>query len=344
MSELQIFNYRKNEVRTVMIDGEPWFVLKDVCRVLDISHVKDTADRLDLDEVGQTEVTDRLGRKQTATIINESGLYAVILRSDKPEAKPFRKWVTTEVLPSIRKKGIYASEALSSEKLLAKALLAAQRALEAQKRQMKELEEENLRLLTNTPSAIAWNDGEYQQMLLAAATAGREDYITLLYLGRHAGLQINECFAIDMRTAKEAAEKQSLVVQDTSGYERIIPLPRLIFQRFQWHISNTQDKFFVPRNQTEKEAQAAFQSFFDYYAKWFQHSSKAIPLTFDSLRYAYAMEQYEAFIRSGKSPYEARLAVSKLLGHGRDDVTKIYLASLKESNKGRRQLPEVPHD
>ena len=107
MSDLQIFNYGSNEVRTVMIDGEPWFVLRDVCQVLGISHVKDTADRLDPDEVGQTEVIDSLGRKQTVTIINESGLYAVILRSDKPEAKPFRKWVTAEVLPRIRKEGGY---------------------------------------------------------------------------------------------------------------------------------------------------------------------------------------------------------------------------------------------
>ena len=107
MNNIQIFTYNSNEVRTIQKDGEPWFVLKDVCQVLGISHVKDTADRLDQDEVGQTEVIDSLGRKQTAGIINESGLYNVILRSDKPEAKPFRKWVTSEVLPSIRKHGAY---------------------------------------------------------------------------------------------------------------------------------------------------------------------------------------------------------------------------------------------
>lgn len=107
MNDIQIFIYNRNEVRTIQKDGEPWFVLKDVCQVLGISHVKDTADRLDQDEVGQTEVIDSLGRKQTAGIINESGLYNVILRSDKPEAKPFRKWVTSEVLPSIRKHGAY---------------------------------------------------------------------------------------------------------------------------------------------------------------------------------------------------------------------------------------------
>ena len=84
MNELQIFTYQTNEVRTVQKNGEPWFVLRDVCNTLGISHVKDTADRLDRDEVGQTEVIDSIGRKQTVTVINEAGLYAVILRSDKP--------------------------------------------------------------------------------------------------------------------------------------------------------------------------------------------------------------------------------------------------------------------
>ena len=118
MNDIQIFNYNSSEVRTIQTDGEPWFVLRDVCNVLGISHVKDTADRLDQDEVGQTEVIDSLGRKQTATIINESGLYNVILRSDKPEAKPFRKWVTSEVLPTIRRHGMYATPD-TVEKMLA---------------------------------------------------------------------------------------------------------------------------------------------------------------------------------------------------------------------------------
>ena len=67
-------------------------------------------------------------------------------------------------------------------------------------------------------------------------------------------------------------------------------------------------------------------------------------MTFHGLRHSYAAEQYQRFIQAGSSPYEARLAVSRLLGHGRDDVTKIYLASLKEGDKSRRQLPEVAHD
>ena len=104
MSNIQIFNYQSNEVRTVEMGGEPWFVLKDVCNILGISKYRDTAARLDADERGSVEV-DTLGGTQQVIAVNESGLYHVILRSDKPEAAPFRKWVTSEVLPSIRKNG-----------------------------------------------------------------------------------------------------------------------------------------------------------------------------------------------------------------------------------------------
>ena len=109
-NKIQVWNYEGTEVRTVQIDGEPWFVLADICRELEISHVKYTATRIDEDDLGQTEVIDRMGRSQKVWIINESGLYTVILRSDKPQAKPFRKWVTSEVLPSIRKHGAYMTE------------------------------------------------------------------------------------------------------------------------------------------------------------------------------------------------------------------------------------------
>lgn len=108
MNEMQVFNYKSSQVRTVEINNEPWFVLKDVCAVLDLGSAHKVSERLDEDERNQIPLTDSLGRKQETTIINESGLYNVILRSDKPEAKPFRKWVTSEVLPSIRKTGGYA--------------------------------------------------------------------------------------------------------------------------------------------------------------------------------------------------------------------------------------------
>ena len=118
MSNIRIFNYNSVEVRTIQNDGEPWFVLRDVCNVLGLGTPARVAERLDTDEVSQTHITDSMGRQQEMTIINESGLYNVILRSDKPEAKPFRKWVTSEVLPTIRRHGMYATPD-TVEKMLA---------------------------------------------------------------------------------------------------------------------------------------------------------------------------------------------------------------------------------
>lgn len=105
MENLQVFKYGNNNVRTVEMNGEPWFVLKDVCGALGVNNSRMVADRLD-DEKGVSQI-DTLGGKQNMIVINEPGLYNIILRSDKPEAKPFRKWVTAEVLPTIRKHGAY---------------------------------------------------------------------------------------------------------------------------------------------------------------------------------------------------------------------------------------------
>lgn len=137
MNDLQIFTYQQSAVRTVERDGEPWFVLKDVCDVLNLTTPARVAERLDKDEVSQTHLTDSLGRQQETTIINESGLYSVILRSDKPEAKPFRKWVTSEVIPAIRRHGSYSRKPLTpAEQLLAQANV-----LVEQERRLSALEE-----------------------------------------------------------------------------------------------------------------------------------------------------------------------------------------------------------
>lgn len=107
MNELQVFSYEGKEIRTIQRNGETWWVLKDVCGVLGLSNARMIADRLDEDDVSLAYVTDSMGRRQQTNIVNESGLYNVILRSDKPEAKKFKRWVTHEVLPQIRRHGAY---------------------------------------------------------------------------------------------------------------------------------------------------------------------------------------------------------------------------------------------
>lgn len=104
MSNITIFNHLGNNIRvTTDEQGEPLFVLKDVCNALDLKNISDVASRLDEDGVGTTEVIDNLGRTQKTNVVTEAGLYEVIFMSRKPEAKAFKRWVTREVLPSIRK-------------------------------------------------------------------------------------------------------------------------------------------------------------------------------------------------------------------------------------------------
>jgi prophage antirepressor-like protein len=102
-----IFAFDSNAVRVHKdANGDPWFIATDVCQVLTIANSRDALSRLDDDERGST-ITDTPGGRQELATINESGLYTLILRSRKPEAKRFKKWVTSEVLPSIRKTGGY---------------------------------------------------------------------------------------------------------------------------------------------------------------------------------------------------------------------------------------------
>lgn len=112
-NNVAIYRFEQNEVRMVQKGGEPWFVLADLCRVLELSNPSMVAKKLEADERAKSD----LGlQEKNVTLVNESGMYAVILRSDKPQAKPFRKWVTSEVLPSIRKTGKYETKQLDDLK------------------------------------------------------------------------------------------------------------------------------------------------------------------------------------------------------------------------------------
>lgn len=110
MTDIQIFkNEQFGEVRTIEKNGEPWFVAKDVCGALEIANSNDAISRLDEDEKGVV-LTDTLGGKQKTAIVSEAGLYTLVLGSRKPEAKAFKRWITHEVIPTIRRHGAYATE------------------------------------------------------------------------------------------------------------------------------------------------------------------------------------------------------------------------------------------
>jgi prophage antirepressor-like protein len=110
--QLQIFKYEEdrehlNDLTIIEIDGEVWFVASEVCALLDIKNVSDAVGRLDEDEKNTIAITEGIRGNPNKTIISESGLYSLIFRSTKPFAKTFRRWVTREVIPAIRKTGAY---------------------------------------------------------------------------------------------------------------------------------------------------------------------------------------------------------------------------------------------
>ncbi|HDV0599457.1 TPA: phage antirepressor KilAC domain-containing protein [Acinetobacter baumannii] len=163
MSNVSVFNFNQNEVRTIVKkDGEIWFVLSDVCNVLEIGNVSMAASRLDAEEITLSTIE---GSHRPTNLVNESGLYSLVLTSRKPEAKQFKKWVTSDVLPSIRKNGGYivGQEVDSPELLMAKALQVANNILESK---TKELEAAKSKVELLEPKAqaletIANTDGTY---------------------------------------------------------------------------------------------------------------------------------------------------------------------------------------
>lgn len=145
MNELQLFNFENNQVRTLLINDEPWFVGKDVAQILGYSNPRDALSK-HVDNEDKNSVAIRDGNKgnPNQTVINESGVYALVFGSKLPDAKRFKHWVTSEVLPQIRKTGSYASPQLTGEELMAKALIEANSVLA---RQSKQLEEQKPKVL-----------------------------------------------------------------------------------------------------------------------------------------------------------------------------------------------------
>lgn len=141
MNNVEIFdNTEFGEIRTIVSNGQPMFCLADVCRALEIKNATDVAKRLDEDELTRFNLGSRSGE---TNFVTESGLYAVVLRSDKPNAKKFRKWVTSEVLPSIRKHGMYAVDDLIANPELA---IKAFTALKEEREKNKALQADNERM------------------------------------------------------------------------------------------------------------------------------------------------------------------------------------------------------
>lgn len=137
MNEVQLFNFESHEVRSLLLNNEPWFVGKDVAEALGYSKARNAiATHIDSEDKKDAPIQGTLGGVQEMTVINESGLYSLVLSSKLPSAKKFKRWVTSEVLPALRKTGQYQVKELSGSELMAKALIEAQSVLAAKDKQI----------------------------------------------------------------------------------------------------------------------------------------------------------------------------------------------------------------
>ncbi len=140
MNEIQLFTFKNEQVRTLLINNEPWFIGKDIAQILGYSNPRDALSKhVENEDKDSVAIRDSIGRMQKTPIINESGVYALIFGSKLPDAKKFKHWVTSEVLPKLRKTGSYSAKEMSSEELMAKAFIEAKSIMERQNKEIIEM-------------------------------------------------------------------------------------------------------------------------------------------------------------------------------------------------------------
>ncbi|WEI17886.1 BRO family protein [Acinetobacter proteolyticus] len=208
--QIATFNFNSNLVRTTIKDGEVRFVLADVCNVLEIGNPSDAARRLDNDEVTLDIIE---GSHRPVNLINESGLYSLVLTSRKQEAKQFKKWVTSEVLPSIRKNGGYIAgqESDDPELIIAKALQVAQNVID---RKTQELAQATAKVEVLEPKAQA----------LDVLSQNRNGYLCLTDAAKHLHVRVKDLTNLlaNKKIIYRRATSNPIKKGKWAAYERII--------------------------------------------------------------------------------------------------------------------------
>lgn len=213
---LQTFNFRQTAVRTLLQQGEVWFVAKDVCDVLDLSNSRRALERLDGDEKGVT-ISDTPGGPQEVSIVNEPGLYSLILTSRKPEAKAFKRWVTHEVLPAIRQTGSYVAPALADDPIIAMRM----KQLELEKRvsrieqQREEAEEAIAALPRASEPALEASTRTRINQLVKSYAASRHLTFRAVYTWLYR--EFRDRYHIDLSTRAKNRNQKPLDVAEAEG-------------------------------------------------------------------------------------------------------------------------------
>jgi prophage antirepressor-like protein len=212
--ENQLFKFENQEVRTTIDEEKIWFVASDVCKCLGLENVSMSLERVEKDDISTTDVIDSIGRKQMTTIVTESGVYTLVFQSRKEEAVKFQRWVTHDVLPSIRKHGIYATDNLI-DKMLAdpdygikvyQTLKEERQKRIASEQKIKELE----------PKAEFYD-----------AVAGSKDAISML--------EVSKVLCVGRNTLFQILRDQKILMQDNLPYQTYIDKEwfRVIEQKWQ---------------------------------------------------------------------------------------------------------------
>ena len=177
-----------------------------------------------------------------------------------------------------------------------------------------------------------WSQLEFNRMIFKAWEQAREDYAAVFVLGRYAALRLEECFNLDTAAAEKALKTGFLHVHGKGGLERDVPIQASIQIELKKMLEQTPrgQKLFVKPEDKTHLAMKRLQNFICYHRQMVQDVDSTRPMTFHGLRHTCAAEWYRQALDEGLNPYQARKRVSELLGHHRDDVTRIYLASTKE--------------
>ena len=177
-----------------------------------------------------------------------------------------------------------------------------------------------------------WSAGEFNRMIGEYWKANRDDYVACITIARYAGLRLHEVLRIDTAIARKALKDGFLTIKGRGGKIREVPINENIIAVLKKALETTSPgyKLFVPKDKQTHIAKAELQNFIASKRKLICDEGNSRNLTFHGLRHTCAAEWYRKFVENGLSDHQAKLEVSKLLGHEREDVTKIYLASLKK--------------
>ena len=215
---LQVFNFEKRDVRVVMKDGQPWWVAKDVCDILELNNITEALRGLDEDEL-TSEILKSGGQGREMRLVSESGVYTLVMRSNKPEAKRFRKWVTSEVLPQLMRTGSYSVKKDPDEER--KLEIARQRIALQEKNANARLAKIMQRMVEHPAYELTKESKQILAQEITHLTTGREHLAMLPDAGTrfYSAKQVGDVAGVSNRRVMKLAREMGLIAPEGESNE-----------------------------------------------------------------------------------------------------------------------------